>query len=116
MSAEGNREGKVVQVIGPAIDIEFAGGELPEIYNAVNIHFGDEGMSFYGKDHITVEVAQHLGENRVRTIAMEPSDGLVRGMKATDTGGPITMPVGPGVLGRVLNVLGDPIDNLGEVP
>ncbi|MEE9197778.1 MAG: F0F1 ATP synthase subunit beta [bacterium] len=116
MSAEGKREGRVVQVIGPAVDIEFPGGELPEIYNAVSIYFGDEGMSFYGKDHITVEVAQHLGENRVRTIAMEPSDGLVRGMKAVDSGGPITMPVGPGVLGRVLNVLGDPIDNLGPVP
>ncbi|MCH7646559.1 MAG: F0F1 ATP synthase subunit beta, partial [Nitrospinae bacterium] len=89
MSAEGKREGRVVQVIGPAVDIEFPGGELPEIYNAVSIYFGDEGMSFYGKDHITVEVAQHLGENRVRTIAMEPSDVLVRGMKAVDTGGSI---------------------------
>jgi F-type H+-transporting ATPase subunit beta len=115
MSAEGKREGKVIQVIGPAVDIEFPTGDLPEIYNAVDIYFGGEGFSFYGKDHITVEVAQHLGENRVRTIAMEPSDGLVRGMKAVDKGGPITVPVGSGVLGRVINVLGEPIDNMGPV-
>ena len=115
MSAEGKREGKVIQVIGPAVDIEFPAGDLPDIHNAVDIYFGGEGFSFYGKDHITVEVAQHLGENRVRTIAMEPTDGLVRGMKAVDQGGPITTPVGPGVLGRVLNVLGEPVDNMGPV-
>ncbi|MFQ6672993.1 MAG: F0F1 ATP synthase subunit beta, partial [Candidatus Tectimicrobiota bacterium] len=80
MSAKGTREGKVVQVIGPAVDVEFPAGDLPEIYNAVEIYFGGEGISFYGKDNITVEVAQHLGENRVRTIALEPTDGLVRGM------------------------------------
>jgi F-type H+-transporting ATPase subunit beta len=115
MSAEGKREGRVIQVIGPAVDVEFPAGDLPEIYNALDIYFGEEGFSFYGKDHITVEVAQHLGENRVRTIAMEPTDGLVRGMKTLDQGGPITMPVGSGVLGRVLNVLGEPVDNMGTV-
>jgi F-type H+-transporting ATPase subunit beta len=98
--------GRVVQVIGPVVDIEFADGHLPEIYNAVRI----TGQS--GKDaiDIIVEVEQHLGENRVRTVAMKPTDGLQRGMTATDEGGPISMPVGPETLGRVLNVLGEPVD------
>jgi F-type H+-transporting ATPase subunit beta len=100
------KTGKVVQVIGPVVDIEFADGHLPEIYNAVRI----TGQS--GKDaiDIIVEVEQHLGENRVRTVAMKPTDGLQRGMTATDEGGPISMPVGPETLGRVLNVLGEPVD------
>jgi F-type H+-transporting ATPase subunit beta len=100
------KTGKVVQVIGPVVDIEFADGHLPEIYNAVRI----TGQA--GKDaiDIIVEVEQHLGENRVRTVAMKPTDGLQRGMTATDEGGPISMPVGPETLGRVLNVLGEPVD------
>jgi F-type H+-transporting ATPase subunit beta len=99
--ATATKIGKVVQVIGPVVDIEFADGHLPEIYNAVRVT---------GKADIIVEVEQHLGENRVRTVAMKPTDGLQRGMTAEDQGGPISMPVGPNTLGRVLNVLGEPVD------
>jgi F-type H+/Na+-transporting ATPase subunit beta len=97
--------GRVVQVIGPVVDVEFEGGHLPAIYNAVRIT-GD------GKQKIDViaEVEQHLGENRVRTVAMKPTDGMQRGMAAEDTGSPITMPVGTATLGRVMNVLGEPVD------
>ncbi len=98
--------GKVVQVIGPVVDIEFEGGHLPPIYNAVNIVAEAGG----GRIDVICEVEQHLGENRVRTIAMKPTDGMQRGMKAVDTGAPISMPVGPATLGRVLNVLGEPVD------
>ena len=104
--AEAIKVGKVVQVIGPVVDIEFAGGILPPIYNAVRVT-GDAGGE---KVDIIVEVEQHLGENRVRTVAMKPTDGLQRGMMAEDQGGPISMPVGPETLGRVLNVLGEPVD------
>src|SRR3989337_2906920 len=99
--------GKVVQVIGPVVDIEFEGGHLPEIYNAVRIT--SEGKGGQAID-VIVEVEQHLGENRVRTVAMKPTDGMQRGMEAIDTGGPITMPVGAATLGRVMNVLGEPVD------
>src|SRR6266542_5895996 len=99
--------GKVVQVIGPVVDVEFEGGHLPEIYNAVRIK--SEGKGGQASD-VIVEVEQHLGENRVRTVAMRPTDGMQRGMEAVDTGGPITMPVGPATLGRVMNVLGEPVD------
>jgi F-type H+/Na+-transporting ATPase subunit beta len=97
--------GKVVQVIGPVVDIEFEGGHLPAIYNAVRI-------TGEGKQAIDVvaEVEQHLGENRVRTVAMKPTDGMQRGMTAVDTGAPISMPVGTPTLGRVMNVLGEPVD------
>jgi F-type H+-transporting ATPase subunit beta len=97
--------GKVVQVIGPVVDIEFVGGELPAIYNAVRIT--GEGTQ---KIDVICEVEQHLGENRVRTVAMKPTDGMQRGMTAIDTGSPITMPVGTATLGRVMNVLGEPVD------
>jgi F-type H+-transporting ATPase subunit beta len=100
------KTGKVVQIIGPVVDIEFSDGHLPAIYNAVRIS-GDAGGQ---KVDLIVEVEQHLGENRVRTVAMKPTDGLQRGMTATDEGGPISMPVGPETLGRVLNVLGEPVD------
>ena len=100
------KTGKVVQIIGPVVDIEFADGQLPAIYNAVRVT-GDAGGQ---KVDLIVEVEQHLGENRVRTVAMKPTDGLQRGMTATDEGGPISMPVGPETLGRVLNVLGEPVD------
>src|SRR6186713_818939 len=103
--AEAVKIGKVVQVIGPVVDIEFP-GSLPAIYNAVRVT-GDAGGQ---KVDIIVEVEQHLGENRVRTVAMKPTDGLQRGMAAEDQGGPISMPVGPETLGRVLNVLGEPVD------
>ena len=104
--AEAVKVGKVVQIIGPVVDVEFEGGYLPEIYNAVRItgKAGDDVVD------VIVEVEQHLGENRVRTVAMKPTDGLQRGMTATDLGSPISMPVGPQTLGRVLNVLGEPVD------
>ncbi len=104
--AEAVKVGKVVQIIGPVVDIEFADGHLPAIYNAVRI----SGTAGEVEVDVIVEVEQHLGENRVRTVAMKPTDGLQRGMTATDQGGPISMPVGPETLGRVLNVLGEPVD------
>ena len=106
--AEAVKVGTVVQIIGPVIDIEFAGGALPPIYNAVRV----TGESSGEQIDVIVEVEQHLGENRVRTVAMKATDGLQRGMMATDTGGPISVPVGPQTLGRVMNVLGEPVDFL----
>ena len=105
--------GRVIQVIGPVVDVEFDEGQLPSIHNAVVIRSA-KGESVVEMD-VTAEVAQHLGESRARCVAMEPTDGMVRGMKAEDTGGPIMVPVGPEVLGRVLNVLGRPVDKMGEV-
>jgi F-type H+/Na+-transporting ATPase subunit beta len=106
MAQQAAHTGRVVQVIGPVVDIEFADGHLPDIYNAVRI------LAAKGSDAIdvVVEVEQHLGEGRVRTIAMKPTDGMQRGMEAIDTGAPISVPVGPMTLGRVLNVLGEPVD------
>ena len=104
--------GKVVQVIGPVVDVEFEDDHLPAIYNA--IHITDTGAGDGGLDLIC-EVEQHLGENRVRTVSMEPTDGLARGARAEDTGEPIKMPVGTATLGRVLNVVGKPVDRLGDV-
>ncbi len=100
------KTGRVVQVIGPVVDIEFEGGHLPAIYNAVRV----VGQGGNQSIDVIVEVEQHLGENRVRTVAMKPTDGMQRGMKAIDTGGPISMPVGAATLGRVMNVLGEPVD------
>src|SRR6201989_2226868 len=101
-TAAAQKIGKVVQVIGPVVDIEFAGGELPAIYNAVRIvsEKGDAGAVI----DVIAEVEQHLGENRVRTVAMKATDGMRRGMTAVDLGGPISMPVGPATLGRVTDV------------
>ena len=99
--------GKVVQVIGPVVDIEFEGGQLPAIYNAVRITSDSAGAE---RIDVIAEVEQHLGENRVRTVAMKPTDGMQRGMTAIDTGAPISMPVGSQTLGRVMNVLGEPVD------
>src|SRR3954465_2040500 len=107
-TAAAQKIGKVVQVIGPVVDIEFEGGHLPEIYNAVRIQ--SDGGGGGQKIDVVVEVEQHLGENRVRTVAMKPTDGMQRGMNAVDTGGPISMPVGRAPLGRVMNVLGEPVD------
>ena len=107
-TATAQRVGKVVQVIGPVIDVEFEGGHLPAIYNAVRIV--DEGKATGEKIDIVAEVEQHLGEGRVRTVAMKPTDGLQRGMDVIDTGAPISVPVGAATLGRVLNVLGEPVD------
>ena len=107
-SVTGQNVGKVVQVIGPVVDVEFAGGKLPAIYNAVRITSsqGDPGDVI----DVIAEVEQHLGENRVRTVAMKPTDGMRRGMTVIDTGAPISMPVGTATLGRVMNVLGEPVD------
>ena len=99
--------GRVVQVIGPVVDVEFEGGHLPRIYNAIRIKGEAEGEVAID---VIAEVEQHLGESRVRAVAMKPTDGMQRGMPAVDTGAPISMPVGPQTLGRVLNVLGEPID------
>jgi len=98
--------GRVVTVIGPVVDVEFESGHLPEIYHALRIQ-GDVGGQTID---VIAEVEQHLGENRVRAVSMKPTDGMQRGMVAIDTGKPISMPVGPGTLGRVLNVLGEPVD------
>jgi F-type H+-transporting ATPase subunit beta len=105
-------KGTIVQVIGPVVDVDFSGNELPAIYNAVTIERKDaEGNA----DTLIVEVQQHLGEDRVRCVAMDSTDGLVRGMEAIDTGAQITVPVGPNTLGRLLNVTGEAIDGRGEV-
>ncbi|GAC1446794.1 MAG: F0F1 ATP synthase subunit beta [Pyrinomonadaceae bacterium] len=112
-SGNGQGAGKVVQVIGPVMDIEFAEGYLPPIYAALRVV--SEGFDVPDPINIVCEVAQHLGEGRVRAVSMLPTDGVVRGMKVIDTGGPITVPVGEGTLGRVMNVIGEPVDNLGEV-
>ena len=103
--------GKIVQIIGPVVDVEFPPGRLPGIYNALKIRRGSNGDS----EEITAEVAQHLGESTVRAVAMQPTDGLVRGTEAEDTGQPISVPVGREVLGRILNVVGEPVDGLGAV-
>ncbi len=105
--------GKVLQVLGPVIDLQFEDGHVPAIYNAVKVT--SEGFDTPVPVDITLEVALHLGSNVVKCIAMQPTDGVVRGMKATDTGAPISVPVGPETLGRVLNVLGEPVDQLGPV-
>ena len=105
--------GRVVQIIGPVVDVEFEEHHLPPIYQALRIV--SEGFEVPTPIDVIAEVQQHLGEGRVRTVSMVATDGMVRGMKAIDTGGPITMPVGEGTLGRVLNVIGQPVDNLGDV-
>ena len=105
--------GRVVQVIGPVLDIQFEAGHLPAIYNAVRIT--SDGYNLPEPLDVTVEVQQHLGEGRVRAVAMEPTEGMVRGMKAADLGMPITVPVGRPTLGRVMNVLGKPVDQLGPI-
>ena len=97
-----NNIGKITQIIGAVLDIKFTNGNLPEIYEAIKIQ--------NGKTELVVEVAQHLGDDTVRCIAMGPTDGLIRGMDAVATGAPISVPVGENTLGRMFNVLGNPID------
>lgn len=110
--AETLKKGIIAQIIGPVVDIDFEDGHLPSIYNAIIIpRVTVDGI----QDELYVEVQQHLGENRVRCVAMDSTDGLQRGMAAFDTGGPISVPVGPETLGRILNVVGKPIDGLGEI-
>ena len=100
-----NNLGKVVQVIGPVLDIQFEEEKLPAIYNALRVT--SEGFDVPQPIDVIAEVQQHLGESRVRAISMKPTDGVVRGMKAFDTGKPITVPVGRATLGRVMNFLGE---------
>ena len=104
--------GKIVQVIGPVVDVQFAEHHVPAIYQALTIDFTAAGV----KQFLTLEIQQHLGEGVVRTIAMSSSEGLVRGMDVVDTGAPITVPVGEGVLGRIMDVTGMPVDGKGPVP
>src|SRR5262249_44935444 len=107
-----SKQGRLVQVIGPVVDVEFSGGDLPEINTALRI--SNPGISDK-PGNLVVEVAQHLGEHNVRCIAMAHTDGLVRGMPVENTGEPIMMPVGREVLGRILNVVGEPVDEKGPV-
>src|SRR5213596_646458 len=108
MATQTQRVGKIVQVIGPVVDVEFEAGHLPEIYHALRIK--SDGAGGGTPLDVIAEVEQHLGENRVRAVAMKPTDGMQRGMAALDLGEPISVPVGPETLGRVLNVLGEPVD------
>lgn len=107
-------EGKVVQVIGAVVDVEFE-EKLPEILNALKIEGKAQPEKGIPELNLTLEVAAHVGENKVRTIAMSTTDGVVRGMKVVDTGQPIAVPVGEGILGRIMNVTGDPYDKLGPI-
>ncbi|MGB0561246.1 MAG: F0F1 ATP synthase subunit beta [Spirulinaceae cyanobacterium] len=112
-TAEKTNIGKITQVIGPVVDVEFPSGQMPRIYTALRI----AGKNEAGNDvAVTCEVQQLLGDNQVRAVAMSGTDGLVRGMDTVDTGAPIRVPVGKETLGRIFNVLGEPVDNLGDVP
>jgi len=102
--------GKIVQVIGPVVDVEFEPGKLPAIYNALLVQGVEQKDIFAYSEKLTLEVAQHMGEAHVRTIAMAATDGLTRGMSVLDTGAPITVPVGRETLGRILNIVGEPVD------
>src|SRR5438445_414727 len=105
--------GKVIQISGPAVDVQFPEGHLPPIYNAIRVT--SEGFTVPNPVNVILEVQQHLGEGRVRTVAMEATEGMVRGMKVKDLGGPIRVPVGKQTLGRVINVIGEPVDELGAI-
>ena len=108
-------EGRVTQVIGPVIDVEFDAGRLPELRNALLVKKDPALLAEGERDEIVVEVALHLGESTVRTVSMEPTEGLIRGLTAVDTGAPISVPVGQASLGRILNVIGEPVDGKGPV-
>src|SRR3982075_892258 len=105
--------GHVIQVAGPAVDVQFAEGALPPIYQAVKVV--SDGFTVPSPINVILEVQQHLGEGRVRCVAMQPTDGMVRGMNAIDQGGLISVPVGRGTLGRVMNVIGEPVDQVGPI-
>ncbi|MGH7624119.1 MAG: F0F1 ATP synthase subunit beta, partial [Gemmatimonadaceae bacterium] len=105
--------GKVVQVIGPVLDVEFAAEHLPEIYNALTV---DQDSASGGRIHLVAEVQQHIGRNQVRAVSMSTTDGIERGMDVVDTGAAISVPVGEAALGRILNVLGEPVDNGPAIP
>ncbi len=99
--------GHIIQIAGPAVDVQFSEKALPPIYSALRVT--SDGFKVPQPINVILEVEQQLGEGRVRCVAMEPTEGMVRGMKALDLGGPITVPVGRGTLGRVLNVIGEPV-------
>ena len=107
--------GKIVQVIGPVVDVEFEPGKLPAIYNALEVTGKRVQDIFSYSERLVLEVALHLGESRVRAIALSSTDGLVRGMEVLDTGAPITIPVGRPTLGRIINVIGEPVDKMGPL-
>src|SRR5438874_10071167 len=113
MNMPATKTGKVVEVSGPGAVVAFEGGHLPPIFNAVRIT--SDGFDVPTPLNVIAEVEQHLGEGRVKCVAMQPTDGMVRGMKAIDTGSPITVPVGKTTLGRVMNVIGEPVDKLGPI-
>ncbi|MFQ5519863.1 MAG: F0F1 ATP synthase subunit beta, partial [Candidatus Methylomirabilia bacterium] len=108
-------EGKIVQVIGPVVDVEFEPGKLPAIYNALEVPAVEIKDIFSYSQRLILEVANHLGENKVRAVAMAGTDGLTRGTRVVDTGSPISVPVGKETLGRILNIIGEPVDKLGPV-
>src|SRR5438552_19138173 len=105
--------GRVTKISGPAVDVEFTEGAMPPIYEALKVV--SDGFTVPNPVNVILEVQQHLGEGRVRCVAMEATEGMVRGMKAIDQGGPISVPVGRGTLGRVMNVIGAPVDQLGPI-
>jgi F-type H+-transporting ATPase subunit beta len=113
VTPNGRVEGHVIKIAGPAVDIQFPESQIPVINTAV--HITSEGFDVPVPVNIIVEVAQHIGEGRVRTIALEPTEGMVRGMKAISLGHPVEVPVGKETLGRVMNVIGDPVDNMGPI-
>jgi F-type H+-transporting ATPase subunit beta len=108
-------QGKIVQVIGPVVDVEFEPGKLPPIYSALEVPGAGSTDVFAYSAKLVLEVAQHLGESQVRTVAMAATDGLTRGMPVNDTGQPISIPVGNGTLGRIINITGEPVDKMGPV-
>ena len=108
-------QGKIVQVIGPVVDVEFEPGKLPPIYGALEVPGAGSTDVFAYSAKLVLEVAQHLGESQVRTVAMAATDGLTRGMPVNDTGGPISIPVGKETLGRIINITGEPVDKMGPV-
>ena len=112
-TATATQIGKVVQVIGPVLDVEFESEHLPELYNALTIKAKNSSGDSV---NVTLEVQQHIGRNQVRAVGMSSTDGVVRGMDVIDTGGPISVPVGAPALGRILNVLGEPVDNGAPIP
>ncbi|HTK91924.1 MAG TPA: F0F1 ATP synthase subunit beta [Verrucomicrobiae bacterium] len=107
--------GKIVQVIGPVVDVEFEPGKLPAIYNALEVEGAGSTDVFAYSAKLVLEVAQHLGESQVRTVAMAATDGLMRGMPVLDTGQPISIPVGKETLGRIINITGEPVDKMGPI-
>src|SRR5919109_4396251 len=104
--------GKVVQVIGPVLDVEFEAERLPELYNALELDQRVNG----NRVRVVAEVQQHIGRNQVRAVGMSSTDGVERGMDVVDTGAPISVPVGEAALGRILNVIGEPVDNGPPIP